>query len=159
MKGVADTSGTKKASKSSKSDDQGTVTNRDWFCPVKNFHENNKMPTVLVGFYHSLNDNRVLPIEMTAVTNLDVSVGEKFTWTIQKRSKVSLLAILKSKNRIVEINHDFNENEENQKFQIPTIDEIENCLCAYLNIKTVSGKKHIWHALDTICMYAFIRSM
>ena len=126
VKGVEDTYSTKKSSKASKSgkvDDQGTVMNRDWFCPVKIYHQNNLLPTLIVGFYPSLSDNRVLPIEMTAVTNLDALAGENFTWKIQKRSRVSLLQRLKSKNRIVEINHDFSENEANKKFQIPNIDE------------------------------------
>ena len=105
------------------------------------------MPTLFVGFYHSVTDNRVLPIEMTAVTNVEASSGEQFTWTIQKRSRLSLLTVLNGKNRMVEINHDFSENEaRNQKFQIPTIHEIENRLCAYLSIKTDSGKE------DFVCI-------
>ena len=151
VKGVGDTSGSKKGSnkgsKLSNTDDQGTVKNRDWFCPVKIYHENNSMPTLLVGFYHSVSDNRVLPIEMTAVTNVEASACEQYTWTIQKRSKLSLITVLNSKNRMVEINHDFSENEaRNQKFQIPTIHEIENRLCAYLSIKTDSGKE------DLVCI-------
>ena len=84
---------------------------------------------------------------MTAVTNVEASSGEQFTWTIQKRSRLSLLTVLNGKNRMVEINHDFSENEaRNQKFQIPTIHEIENRLCAYLSIKTDSGKE------DFVCI-------
>ena len=125
------------------SDVQSTLMSRDWWLPVKLVHENNAMPTVLVGFMHNCSDNRLLPIEMKPITDLEDS---KLTWTI-KRSKTAMGMLLKSRNKVIQKSHDFSENEDNKKFNMPSMDEIESCLCVYLGIKKISGKSNNYSIL------------